>query len=215
MKKNLIAAALVVALTSGCSMMGGGEDGLSVKEVNLRATELNAQPYQKSKITSAEVLRNSINDLYMESMPILNDYEKRLSNYELGAQLQGLRAMEVAENGDEAGATLMEAYKNGEVEGVEKEDALKMYKDYEAMINDSFILDTTMRIGEVVVKLLVELDKFSKMDQSAMLSEVDFSDLSYEKDRFSVTGDQLSIMSDGFSTIMDEYNANKAAGLIK
>ena len=221
MKKNLIAAALVVALTSGCSMMGGGEDeSLSVADVNTRASELTVKMnenggYQMSSIKTLEQVRIPINTLYTSSVEILNHYSKSLEKYEDGAQLQTLVNMERSNNGDAGAKTLLESYQMGTVEGVEPEAAKKMYADYVSMINDEDINKMNIEIVKVAVTLAVEVYAFTQLDQSALLKDVDFKTMHLEMDRISVTTDQLSIMTDAFSTLNAEYDANKAAGLIK
>jgi len=206
MKKTIISASLAVALLSGC-MSTGDSESVSVVEVNQRAEVILADKYEHSSVPALEQARLPINSLFNESVPILNDYIARTKAFEEGAQLQSALNMQETE---EERLALLKKYEESKDAGEKK-----MYQDYIAMINDEHMTDIYKRIGSVSLELAEQVLLFSQIDQTALWTNVAWSELADEKTKLALTVDQIDILTDSFVALNDEYNNNKAAGLIK
>jgi hypothetical protein len=204
MKKTILAASLAVALLSGCMTTS---DPVTVAELNVRAEAVQSLQYEKSAVSGLEQVRLPINSLFNQSVPILNDYIAGQEAFAEGSQLQA--SLSFAETEEERLA-MLEEYKNSE-------DAAKksMHDDYIAMINDDHMESIYKRIGVVSLEIAAQALLFAQMDQVALWTDIDFSEIMNEKDKLAVTLDQLDILNDSFTTLNDEQNNNKAAGLIK
>jgi hypothetical protein len=204
MKKTIMAASIALALLSGCVSTGEVE---SVAEINRHAEVVQAEQYVQSAVTGLEQVRLPINSLFNESVPILNDYIEGTKAFEEGSQFRTALSMEETE---EARLALLEKYKTSEVAGEQK-----MYQDYIAMMNDDHMQSIYKRIGTVSLELGKQVAMFAKIDQTALWTDIDWSEIMNEKDKLAMTITQIDILTDSFTTLNDEYNHNKAAGLIK
>lgn len=204
MKKTMIAASIAISLLSGCVSTG---EAVSVAEINERATVVQTEQYETSAVTGLEQVRLPINSLFNESVPILNDYIEGTKAFEEGAQFQG--ALNLQETEEERLA-LLEEYKNSEDAGKQR-----VYQDYIAMMNDDHMQSIYKRIGTITTELAVQVAIFAQIDQTTLWTDIDWSEVLDEKDKLAMTVDQIDILTDSFVTLNDEYNNNKAAGLIK
>ena len=204
MNKTIIAASLALALLSGCVSTG---ETMSVTDINERAEVIQTATYEKSAVMGLEEVRLPINSLFNASVPILNDYIEGTKAFEEGAQLQAATNMQETE---EDRLALLEKYKNSDDVAEQK-----MYQNYISMMNDEHMQSIYKRIQTVALEIGIQVITFSQIDQTTLWTNIDYLKIMDEKDKLTMTMDQLDILTDSFITLNDEYNNNKAAGLIK
>ena len=89
------------------------------------------------------------------------------------------------------------------------------YNAYIAFINDTYMDSIYKRSLKVGAEIAVQTLAFNKIDQSALLGELDFSQLGTEKDKLTLTTEQISVLNDTVYSLYQEYQYNKAAELIR
>ncbi|MGF1715943.1 hypothetical protein [Photobacterium chitinilyticum] len=201
MKKTLIATVIAASMVSGCSMFGATEQ--TPATLNLKAQELSTQQYTNSSIQQVEQVRLIINSLFTESVPIYSDYAKHIETNQVGGQVSSALMMKESDEERDTFIADLKANKNDD------------YNAYIAFINDTYMDSIYKRSLKVGAEIAVQTLAFNKIDQSALLGELDFSQLGTEKDKLTLTTEQISVLNDTVYSLYQEYQYNKAAELIR
>ncbi len=188
-------------MVSGCSMLGATEQ--TPAQLNAKSQELAAQEYTESSIQPVEQVRMAVNSLFKESTPIYADYTKHVDTNKVGGQVSS--ALMMKETDEERDAFLADLKAN-------KTDD---YNAYIAFINDKYMDSIYKRALKVGAEIAVQTMAFSELNQTSLLSQIDFSELGNEKDKLVLTADQVMMLNDTVYSLYQEYQYNKAADLIK
>jgi len=209
MKKTILAATIFASLLSGCMTTGGSASyaelqeegqnlylesatkGTSYVVLTAEGTEKTKTidaGYQESKIAELENIRTIINATFLTAKPVYERFSDEMINSPVVGSY--FAAIDNADDDEEIAAI------NAALSPEEK----KIIDDFKA---SSVSQELLVGLKDVAAVVLANSDTFTQLDTSALISDVDFSDMMSEKDRLDHTADQLLYMND---TVVSAYN---------
>ena len=190
MKKNFIALAIAASLMTGCASNGGEQ--VDYKELQVAGQDLYTQSiegsYHPSTIQDLEVVRTSVNSVFLIAKPT---YEQYTSNLMKSTEIQTyFAAVEAAETEEDKRAV----YDNLTPETKASVDEF---------VNGEQSQEIMKNLGEAAKVALTNIAMFEEIDTASMIKNIKFSDLMAEKNKLSLTGEQVVYLND---TVISAYN---------
>ncbi|WP_394211917.1 hypothetical protein [Enterovibrio calviensis] len=204
-KKSLIALLMSSAVLSGCSSMSNDEV-VTPAALSAEYSEVASQEVQLSQISQLSHIASTTNELFKESYPVYQDYAAHVENSNgIGAAHSSAVAMLETEEECQAYIADLKASNADE------------YQQYQDFINDEHMVSIYSRIAKVALKAAAQSVLIAKIDTGSLIADsgLGLMDLGREKDVVSQMADQISVMNKTIVALNDEYEANKAANLIK
>lgn len=209
MKKTVLAMVLAATMVSGCSMIGGGST-MTPAELNAEYTAVASEEVTLSKIDALSIVAVSTNELFVESQPIYADYVAHVAAAS-GNGAAHSAAIAMLETEEEQAAYI------SDLKAADEANNTSEFADYEAFINDEKMKSIYARVASSAMKIGTQSVLIAKLDTSSLISnsDLDFSAMASEKDVVSLMADQMSVLDKTIGALYNEYQANKAANLIK
>lgn len=200
MKKQILAVIVAAALTTGCSTSGGTE-AVSYDALQTEGQELYTQSvvdggsYEPSIIKEVEIVRTAVNTAFLAAKPAYENYVSQLKKEPvLGNYFAAVEAADSEED---------------------KRAVYDKLTDEKRIIIDNFNNSTMgnevmSSLGDAAKVALKNIAIFKSMDSSEMISSVGFSELMSEKNKLSLTVEQISYLNDSVVSAYKNYKTVSA-----
>lgn len=204
MKKTLLASLFSISLLSGCSTLSG-DDGqpVSFEEMKTVGTELainsDSQHYEPSAIPELETVRISVNTAFLAAKPA---YEKYVNEMIATPVLGNFFSATEAASTEQEKQAIYDALSPKDKATVDEFLASSMFDEVVGGLKDAAI-PAAKSVGMMLM-----------VDSSELLSQVAWLELLDEKNKLSLTTDQISYLNDSVISAYTNYqkiSAFKAA----
>ncbi|WP_461536942.1 hypothetical protein [Spongorhabdus nitratireducens] len=189
MKKQFLAIAVAASLMTGCASNGGEQ--VNYAELQVVGQDLYAQSvkdsYQPSLIEDVEVVRTSVNAVFLIAKPAYEQYtDKLLQQVEIQTYFAAVEAADSEED------------KRAIYDNLDPETKAKV----DAFVNSDQSQQIMASLAEASKVALQNIALFKQLDSAGLLKQVSFSDLMAEKDKLAFTGEQIVYLND---TVVSAY----------
>ncbi len=205
MKKTLIAALVSSVVLAGCSSFGGA-DTVTPAELQAQYSSVLEKERKVSTIKEINLVATSVNGLFEQAYPIYTDYVEYVNN-SAGDGAAHASAVAMLETEEEREAYIADL----------KESDPQAFNEYYTFVTDAKMKDIAARAAAAAAKIALESKVFTELDTAGAMkaSQLDFRALIAEKEVVSQIIEQLDVLNSSVVALVQEYDANKAAELLK